>query len=431
MKRETLDRLAAARRDGRAMVRALDIQSGQEKLIDPAADASPLGLAAAAAVARDSSGTVTVEGRDWFLTLYNAPLEVVIVGAVHIGQALAQLAAAAGYAVRIIDPRPAYAAAERFPAVTLEREWPDEALSARPLTSRSALVALAHDPKIDDPALVAALNSSAYYVGALGSKRTHARRLTRLKEAGVGDRDLERIRGPVGLSIGARSPVEIAISILAELVQMRRAPRVQSRVAGLVLAAGLSSRMGKNKLVMEVNGKALVRHAADAALEGGLDPVLVVTGNEKEKVEKALAGLPVSFVHNANFANGLSTSLNRGIAALPADVDGVMVLLGDMPGVNAALVGQVKAGFDPAKGRAICIATAQGARGHPVLWARKFFPEIAALTGDQGAKALLAAHAGEICEIPTPGAAPLVDIDTPSDLAALTELAGSSSPSHK
>jgi molybdenum cofactor cytidylyltransferase len=249
-----------------------------------------------------------------------------------------------------------------------------------------------------------------------------------LKKAGIAEQDRARIRGPVGLSIGARSPVEIAISILAELVQMRHAARMETRaagrVAGVVLAAGLSSRMGTNKLVMEVNNKPLVRHAVDAALEGGLDPVVVVTGNGMHEVETALAGLPITFVHNPDFARGLSTSLNRGIASLPPDVDGAMVLLGDMPGVNAALVVQVKAGFDPAKGRGICVATTGGMRGHPVLWARRFFPEIAALTGDHGAKSLLSAHADQICEIPTPGTAPLMDIDTPSDLAHLAGIAG-------
>ncbi|HWC63762.1 MAG TPA: nucleotidyltransferase family protein, partial [Rhizomicrobium sp.] len=207
-----------------------------------------------------------------------------------------------------------------------------------------------------------------------------------------------------------------------ELVQVRRAPRTSPKVAGVVLAAGLSSRMGKNKLVMEVTGKPLVRHAAEAALQGGLDPVTVVTGHDAQLVETALSGLSVSFVRNPDFAQGLSSSLKRGILSLPADCDGAMVLLGDMPEVTAELVTSVMAEFDPAKGRGICIATAKGARGHPVLWARKFFPEIAALNGDTGAKALLAAHPGEVCEIPAPGMAPLTDIDTPADLAALSPL---------
>ena len=425
MLRATLEQLTQARRDGRPLVRALDTATGEERLIDPATDPSALGRAAAQALACDASGPVTVENRDWFLTVYNVPWELVIVGAVHIGQALAQLALVAGYRVRVIDPRPAYAADERFPGMAVSREWPEEALMTEPLTARSALIALAHDPKIDDPGLIVALRSDAFYIGALGSKRTHARRLARLAQMELAEADLGRIRGPVGLAIGARSPGEIAISILAELVQVRRARKTAPRIGGVVLAAGLSSRMGRNKLAIEIDGKPLVRHAVEAALDGGLDPVLVVTGHDREAIERACVGLAVTFVHNENFAHGLSTSLRRGIEALPGGCDGAMVILGDMPDVTADLVGNVRAGFDPAKGRAICVATAKGHHGHPVLWARKFFPEITALQGDMGARTLMDRHADEICEIPASGDAPLTDIDTPADLAAFS-LAGAS-----
>ena len=420
MLRATLERLAEARREGRPMVRALDTKTGEEALIDPARDASALGHAAAEALAHDTSGPVTVEGRDWFLSVYNLPWELVIIGAVHIGQALAQLALAAGYRVRVIDPRPAYAAVERFPGMRLIREWPEDALAAEPLTARSALIALAHDPKIDDPALIAALGSPAFYAGALGSKRTHDRRLARLGALGFSGKHLAKIHGPVGLSIGARSPGEIAVAILAELIQVRRAAKAHARIAGVVLAAGLSSRMGRNKMIAEVGGKPLVRHAALAALESGLDPVFVVTGHDPAAIEKALAGLAVTLVHNEGFADGLSTSLRRGIESVPADCAGAMVILGDMPGVTAGLVANVRAGFDPAKGRGICVATARGQRGHPVLWGRKFFAEIAALQGDMGARALMDRHGDDICEIPVSGDGPLTDIDTPADLAAFS-----------
>jgi CTP:molybdopterin cytidylyltransferase MocA len=356
-----------------------------------------------------------VEGRDWFLTLYNVPMELVIVGAVHIAQALSALALAAGYRVRVIDPRPAYAAEERFAGIRLIKEWPEDALAAEPLTNRSALVALAHDPKVDDPALAVAVRSPAFYVGGLGSRRTHGRRLTRLKARGFSENELARIRGPVGLAIGAKSPVEIAIAILAEMVQMRRVPK-EARTAGVILAAGLSRRMGRNKLIAEVSGKTLVRHAAEAALEGGLNPVLVVTGHRPEEIEQALAGLPVRFVHNPAYADGLSTSLKRGIESLPEDRAGAMVLLGDMPGVTPDLVTRVVAAFEPAKGRSICIATADGERGHPVLWGREFFPELMQLSGDQGARALMAMHADKIVEVVAGDAGPLTDIDTPEAL---------------
>ncbi len=182
----------AARRDGRVLVRALDVESGTEKLIDPVADRSALGQAAAAAVEEDKSRRVTVEGRTWLLTVYNTPWELVLVGAVHIAQALAALAGPAGYRVRVIDPRAPYATLERFPNIVLQREWPDEALAHQPLTDRSALIALAHDPKLDDAALAVALRSPAFYIGALGSVRTQARRLARLEAQGFSAADLSR-----------------------------------------------------------------------------------------------------------------------------------------------------------------------------------------------------------------------------------------------
>jgi len=215
-------KLNAAKRAGRTVVRAVDLGTGEEKLIDPATETSPLGEASVKAARADHSASVEIEGRSWFLSVFNPPLELIIVGAVHIGQPLARMAALAGYLVRVIDPRRSFAAPERFPNVVLTQDWPDEALARSPLGSRSALVALAHDPKVDDPALIAALRSNCFYIGALGSRKSHASRLMRLKQQGFGDGDLARIRGPVGLPIGARSPAEIAISILAEITQTLR-----------------------------------------------------------------------------------------------------------------------------------------------------------------------------------------------------------------
>ncbi|HEY5238219.1 MAG TPA: XdhC family protein [Rhizomicrobium sp.] len=223
MKRETLAALNKARRARRAIVRATDLASGEERLIDPYADQSPLGIAAIASARADTSEPATIEGREWFLAVHNPPLDLVITGAVHIAQPLAQMAAMAGYGVRVIDPRTSFATEARFPGVALIHDWPDEALRKAPLGPRSAVVALVHDPKIDDPALIAALNSNCFYIGALGSKKTHAARLMRLKAGGFTDEQLARIHGPVGLSIGARSPAEIAISILAQMTEKLRA----------------------------------------------------------------------------------------------------------------------------------------------------------------------------------------------------------------
>ncbi|HEY1708455.1 MAG TPA: XdhC family protein [Rhizomicrobium sp.] len=223
MRRETLAALNDARKANRAAVRAIDLATGEETLIDPYTDGSPLGLAAKDAARADRSQPVEIDGRSWFLGVFNPPLDLAIVGAVHIAQPLAQMAAMAGYGVRVIDPRTAFATTERFPAVALSYDWPDEALEKAPLGPRSAIVVLAHDPKIDDPALIHALRSDCFYIGALGSKKTHAGRLARLKAEGFSDNELSRIHGPVGLAIGAKSPAEIAVSVLAEMTQTLRA----------------------------------------------------------------------------------------------------------------------------------------------------------------------------------------------------------------
>jgi xanthine dehydrogenase accessory factor len=221
--RAAIASLNKARDEKRAVVLATDLQTGHTQLLYPDdGKAGSLDDAARTAARRDESTSVEAEGATWFLTVFNPPLDLAIIGAVHIAQPLARMAALADYAVRIIDPRTAFATAERFPGVALSHEWPDEALAAKPLTARSAIVALTHDPKLDDPALTVALRSPAFYIGALGSKQTHARRLERLKEAGFTDVELARIHGPIGLKIGARSVAEIAVSVLGEMTATLR-----------------------------------------------------------------------------------------------------------------------------------------------------------------------------------------------------------------
>ncbi len=222
--RETIAALNAARNAHRAVVLATDLSSGRTQLIYPdETGRSVLADAAAKAARHDESETVDADGTAWFLTVFNPPLDLAIKGAVPIAQPLARIAALADYAVRVIDPRTAFATQERFPNVALSHEWPDEALAARPLTARSAIVALTHDPKLDDPALTAALRSPAFYIGALGSRQTHARRLDRLKAQGFSDAELARIHGPIGLNIGARSPAEIAVAVLGQMTAILRA----------------------------------------------------------------------------------------------------------------------------------------------------------------------------------------------------------------
>ena len=156
-----------------------------------------------------------------FVRVFNPPLRMIVVGAVHVAQSLAPMAALAGFAVTVVDPRRAFATAERFPGVTLRHDWPDEALEDLAPDARTAVVTLVHDPKLDDPGLEAALNSPAYYVGALGSRKTHGERLRRLATRGFSDDALARIHGPVGLDLGGRAPAEIAVSILAQAVAAR------------------------------------------------------------------------------------------------------------------------------------------------------------------------------------------------------------------
>ena len=176
--------------------------------------------------------------------------------------------------------------------------------------------------------------------------------------------------------------------------------------------------MGSNKMLAEWRGKPLVRSVVDAALKSSAHPVIVVTGHESAKVEMALRGLDVQIVHNPDYAKGLSTSLKAGIRAVPADCDGALVLLGDMPEIAPALIDRMIAAFSPPDGRSICVAMHDHMRGNPVLWAKAFFSEIEMLSGDAGAKSLLAAHEDAVCEIEA-GQSVLRDIDTPEALEAL------------
>ena len=232
MKKDILTAINDARRTGRAVVRATKLATGEDRLIDPATDKSPLGQAAASAARADTSGPANIEGENWFLAVFNPPLDLVVIGAVHVAQPLAAMASLTGFGVRIIDPRTAFATEARFPGVTLSHDWADEALAKSPLGPRSAIVALAHDPKLDDPGLIAALKSNCFYIGALGSKKTHAGRLQRLKVEGFSDQDLARIHGPIGLDIGARTPAEIAVAILAEIIQALRGTKRQPSAPG-------------------------------------------------------------------------------------------------------------------------------------------------------------------------------------------------------
>ncbi|WP_233560154.1 NTP transferase domain-containing protein [Oleomonas cavernae] len=214
---------------------------------------------------------------------------------------------------------------------------------------------------------------------------------------------------------GLLKEVEIGGAARGAAAAVARAPHL----AAIVLAAGRSSRMGgPNKLALNLGGKALVLHGVDAALEAGLDPVVVVTGHGAEQVGQVLAGRPVKLVHNPRFASGLSSSLRTGIEALDQGVDGAFVLLGDMPRVSGEHLRRLAAGFAPAESRAIVIPTAGGRWGNPILWARSFFPAMAELAGDQGARLLAVANPAWIVEIEMPDDGVLLDLDTAAEFTA-------------
>jgi xanthine dehydrogenase accessory factor len=223
VKLATLKELNAERAARRPAIVVTNTENGEQRLVkakDFSAD--PLREALAKQLRMGKSATVEVEGKKLFLNVYAPIARMVIVGAVHISQALAPLARSLDYDVTVVDPRTAFASPERFPDVPLIAEWPDVALPPLNIDHYTAFVALTHDPKIDDPALLHAFARDCFYIGALGSRKTHAKRGERLKAQGATDADIARIHAPIGLSIGVVSPSEIAVSIMAEITAILR-----------------------------------------------------------------------------------------------------------------------------------------------------------------------------------------------------------------
>lgn len=224
-----LKELQQARKEKRQVVLATNLSTGQETLLYPFdnADSTDLLAGARKALIGDKAGHLETEDGPVFLNIFNPRLRLFVVGAVHIAQHLVPMAAGAGYEVTVIDPRRSFGSDFRFPDVTLDNRWPEEALEELKADRRSAIATLTHDSKLDDPALEYALNSDAFYIGALGSSRTREKRHQRLEKKGFGDDDLKRIHGPIGLDIGAKSPAEIAISIMAEITAVLRQKAVR------------------------------------------------------------------------------------------------------------------------------------------------------------------------------------------------------------
>ncbi|MEQ9245135.1 MAG: XdhC family protein [Nitratireductor sp.] len=224
----SLKKLNALRRERQAAILLTDLGDGRDRVIGEGDTvAGALGDAVARAFRSGKSGAAEIDGRDFFLNVHLPAPRLVVIGAVHISQALAPMAKIAGFDLTIIDPRTAFASPERFPDVALHAEWPDEALARQPLDAYTALAALTHDPKIDDPALRAAFEAECFYIGALGSRKTHGRRVERLIDAGVSGEVLERIDAPIGLDIGAATPAEIAVAVLGAVIRALRTRGLQ------------------------------------------------------------------------------------------------------------------------------------------------------------------------------------------------------------
>ena len=222
MKSAILTRLQAERAAKRPVVLLTRLSDGAQMLWPGDEMPAELVEASKAALGSEEAGNVTLGDDSWFIHPHNPPLRIIVVGAVHIAQAMAPMAAPLGFSMVVVDPRRAFASEERLPGVTLSTDWPDEAMEVLAPDARTAVVTLTHDPKLDDPALDATLKSEAFYIGALGSRRTHAKRVARLAELGHGAEAMGRIHAPVGLNIEAITAPEIALSIMAEIVAARR-----------------------------------------------------------------------------------------------------------------------------------------------------------------------------------------------------------------
>ena len=236
MKLDILAALNTERAARRAAIIVSNIATAEQRLVKAAEIANdPLGAILAERLRSGKSGMADSDEGRVFLTVHVPAAQLVAIGAVHISQALAPIAKLLGYDVTIVDPRTAFASPERFPDVKIIAEWPDKALPSLGIDRYTAFVALTHDPKIDDPALLYALARDCFYIGALGSRKTHGRRVDRFKQQGVGDAEISRIHAPIGLNIGAVSPAEIAVSIIAQITEsLRREPQTSERVAEAV-----------------------------------------------------------------------------------------------------------------------------------------------------------------------------------------------------
>ncbi len=354
----------------------------------------------------------------WFIEPLCPRPRLVLVGATHIAQVMARMGTELGFSPTIVDPRTAMANHRRFPDAHLVVARPDRALAPL-LDRRAAVVMLSHDEKLDDPALKVALASEAFYVGALGSRKTQSARLERLRACGLEQSALRRLRGPAGLPIGGKGAAEIALSILAEIVATRRARADhEGRVGAVVLAAGSSRRAGPvNKLLHPLEGDPMIRRVVRTVVESGALPCIVVLGHEADRVRDALRDLPVTFVVNDAFDEGMGTSIACGVSAMASQtVDATFIVLGDMPRIRAEDLERLRVAHGASTKHLIIAPEAgDGAErrlGNPVLWPRRYFDELAALRGNRGAKGILLSASGAVLRVPIEHDGVLFDVDT-------------------
>ena len=391
-----------------------------------------------------------------FVNSFAPPPRMLVFGAIDFATAVARVGKFLGYHVTVCDARKIFATASRFPdADEVVVGWPHRFLAGTEVDERTVICVLTHDPKFDVPLLEVALRTPAGYIGAMGSRRTHEDRLARLREVGLTEQELDRLRSPIGLDLGARTPEETAVSIAAELIQLRwggtgqaltdtegrihhQLPgleAVRTSVAGVLLAAGEGSRFGRPKALVELDGTTLAQRGVDLLRAGGADPILVVTGAAPVQLSGTYS------VHNPDWRTGMGSSLRAALHALsrelavpgdpaapardaaamavgPGDQPGVgavVVALADQPLVGAQAVTRLIAAYRA--GATVAVAAYDGRPRNPVLLAREHWAGVIEMaTGDQGARAFLRARSDLVTLIECADTGLPDDIDTPADL---------------
>ncbi len=380
------------------------------------------------------SGIHEIAGRSVFIDAFVPPPQLIVLGAGDDTRPLIRFATDVGFRVVVVDRRPGLLTPERFPAAALLVESGGADLPEKlPLDADCYAVVMNHNFADDQAYLRALLGSPVAYVGLLGPRQRTERILRNL--ASEGPLDEGRVYGPVGLDIGTDGAEQVALAVIAEILAVRSGRRARSlrerpaaihapmtdgvRVAGVILAAGASRRMGRNKMLLELDGESLIRRAVRHALAAGLSPVVVVIGHEPDRIRAALRDLPVEFAVNPDYTGPTSGSLHQGLNALGAEVGAAIVMLGDMvrvtPETLAMLVAAARGTDAP-----LVVSRYGDVTAPPLLFRRALFPELLAWTGEGCGKTVVKAHSHEAMYVDRPVAL-LADVDTPEDFEALRQ----------